>query len=142
MSIHDTTKLCCGPFCAECATVFMEADRTIERLTRERDEARKEIEKWSVAAKLWEFNSNVMFDKHEKLKAEAEGFRKAKPVVFRIEPFEDGEFIVTADGEMVGNTVSKHNGNAILSWIGSAWAELIKANQAISRPSGAEGGDA
>lgn len=33
MSIHDTTKLCCGPFCAECVLVMEKADEKIVALT-------------------------------------------------------------------------------------------------------------
>lgn len=52
------------------------------------------------------------------------------PIKFSAERWEDDEWIVTADGEPCGCTVTKSEANAIVRWVGSAWAELFKANAA------------
>lgn len=58
---------------------------------------------------------------------------KALPVRFKVEPWEDGEMVITADGSPVGGTVSRPHANAVCEWVATAWADLIKANNTAKK---------
>ena len=53
----------------------------------------------------------------------------ARPVRFRAEPWDCGEYVITADGSPVGGSIAKAHAEAACQWVASAWAELIKANR-------------
>jgi hypothetical protein len=51
-------------------------------------------------------------------------------VTFGCEPWEDGEYVITANKSVVGCTVARSAAPEIIRWVATAWAELIKANTA------------
>jgi len=53
---------------------------------------------------------------------------KANPIRFRAEPWDCGEYVITADGSPVGRSIAKMHAEAACEWVATAWAELIKAN--------------
>ena len=60
----------------------------------------------------------------------------ARPVRFRAEPWECGEYVITADGSPVGGSISKMHAEAACEWVATAWAELIKANTNATQKAG------
>lgn len=62
---------------------------------------------------------------------EAKANRKyAPPVVVRFHhaAWDDGDYVVTADGDPVGGAVTPNEARSIVKWLGTAWAELIEHN--------------
>ena len=70
----------------------------------------------------------------------------APPMIVRFnhQAWEDGEYVVTIDGEPVGGTVTPEEAKAIVRWMGTAWAELIEHNTMKHRnkPASVSGADA
>lgn len=63
--------------------------------------------------------------------------RYAPPMIVRFnhQLWEDGEYVVTVDGDPVGGTVTPEESKSIVRWIGTAWAELIEHNTMKHRSS-------
>lgn len=70
----------------------------------------------------------------------------APPMIVRFnhQDWEDGEHVVTLDGEPVGGTVTPDAARSIVRWMGTAWAELIERNTMKHRqkPATVSGADA
>ena len=64
----------------------------------------------------------------DRLIRERDSARTAQIVRFKVEPWGDGEMVITANGEPMGATISRSEANAACRWVASAWADLIKAN--------------
>jgi hypothetical protein len=62
---------------------------------------------------------------------EAKRLRKYAPpmiVRFNHQAWEDGDYVVTLDGEPVGGAVTPDEAKAIVRWAATAWAEMIEHN--------------
>ena len=53
---------------------------------------------------------------------------RAAIVVFSHTAWGEGEYVVTAEGEPIGCTLSKHEAAVCVRWVASAWADLIAVN--------------
>lgn len=49
-----------------------------------------------------------------------------KPV-WRVEKWEDDEYIITLNGKPVGQTVTFHEGQDIVEWLKTSWREMVHA---------------
>lgn len=77
-------------------------------------------------------NAHLEIERARAERDEAKSNRKYAPpmiVRFNHQLWEDGEYVVTVDGDPVGGSVSSPDGaKAIARWMGTAWAELIEHN--------------
>jgi len=69
-----------------------------------------------------------------RVEGERDAARRAQIVRFKVEPWEDGEMVITANGAPMGGTISRSEANAACRWVASAWADLIKANNTPTPP--------
>lgn len=116
-----------------------EACKQIVDLMHERDAARSPgtMLSYSLHDKIVKMLEEKLHDAYlarEMARAErdeAKTNRKYAPpmiVRFNHQAWEDGEYVVTLDGDPVGGTVTPDEAKSIVRWIGVAWAELIEHN--------------
>ena len=68
----------------------------------------------------------------ESLRATVAGLERAltpQPVKITIQAWGDGDWAVCVNGEPCGQSVRYTARNDIADWLGSAWADLMKANR-------------
>lgn len=119
---------------------YKEACKQIVDLMHDRDAARSTGTMISYSfhdkiVKILEAKLHDAYLELERARAErdeAKANRKyATPMIVRFnhQAWEDGEYVVTIDGEPVGGSVSSTDGaKAIARWVSTAWAELIEHN--------------
>jgi hypothetical protein len=64
--------------------------------------------------------------------AKAREALKPQPVKITTQAWEDGEWVVCINGEPCGQTIHINMRRDIVGWLGSAWADLLKANHAAA----------
>ena len=82
------------------------------------------------------FSSGVIPEAHDAASIAAELNRLARSdarvragiVSFNAEPWEDGEYVITANGSPIGQPMPASARSTIVAWVASAWADLIKIN--------------
>lgn len=151
MTIQDSLRAIDERAVSECAdpagsiamrqlvSICHSAAKTIDTLMEELNTSRRPqtMLSYSLHDKIVKQLESKLHDAHlerERARAErdeAKANRKYAPpmiVRFNHQAWEDGEYVVTLDGDPVGGSVSPDEAKSIVRWIGTAWAELIEHN--------------